>query len=174
MRQTTSLPKWLLMLAYFSSACAAFYFGFYALETYKQVNWFGFALALGYCGIATHVLFTLPYVSKKPEVQTVAYAPIAIEASEAVGHIYPTGEYVYLIQDTSVTGYFKIGKTNNPSRRMYDFGVLLPMQVKVIHVIPCQNMSRLEAELHRQYRDQRINGEWFALSPDDIAYIKQL
>lgn len=85
-----------------------------------------------------------------------------------------TGEYVYLLQDVSVTGYCKIGYTNNPARRLYEFDTKLPMKIVVIHIIKCSNMERLEKALHMYFREKRINGEWFDLNHDDVAEIKAI
>lgn len=37
-----------------------------------------------------------------------------------------------------------------------------------------QDMRGLEAELHEYYSEKHINGEWFALTDDDLAELRQL
>lgn len=78
--------------------------------------------------------------------------------------------FVYLIQ--SDTGYYKIGKTRNPNNRMRTFNVKLPFEVSYACLIKTDHMSALENELHRLYASKRVNGEWFRLDEDDVAYIK--
>ena len=80
--------------------------------------------------------------------------------------------YVYLIQSPS--GHYKIGRTSDPKDRMKTFNVKLPFEVEFICVIPSADMYLLEKQLHRQFESKRINGEWFALGSEDVAYIKGL
>jgi hypothetical protein len=80
--------------------------------------------------------------------------------------------YVYLLRAN--TGNYKIGKTKDPSNRMRTFGIQLPFEVEYEHLIKSADMGRLEATLHKRFKDRRINGEWFDLSADDVAYIKSI
>jgi hypothetical protein len=80
--------------------------------------------------------------------------------------------YVYLIQSES--GWYKIGKTSNPENRIRTFSVKLPFRVEYICLIKSNNMDELEMELHDYFKDQRIDGEWFELSIDDVDYIKSI
>ena len=84
---------------------------------------------------------------------------------------YSTGHYVYVIKDASASGYYKIGRTNNPASRLYRFGVMLPFEVHIIAIINCEDEILLEASLHRQFTNKRINGEWFNLDGIDISWI---
>jgi hypothetical protein len=80
--------------------------------------------------------------------------------------------FVYLIQ--SSTGFYKIGRTKNPDDRLRTFGIKLPFEVDYVCTIPTEDMIGLETQLHNQFRDRRINGEWFDLSKYDVEYIKSL
>jgi Meiotically up-regulated gene 113 len=80
--------------------------------------------------------------------------------------------FVYLIQSQS--GAYKIGRTKNPNDRLKTFNVKLPFEVEFICLIETANMHALEAELHEQFSDKRVNGEWFNLNSDDVEYIKGL
>lgn len=80
--------------------------------------------------------------------------------------------YVYLLQ--SPTGAYKIGRTINPANRLKTFTVKLPFEVEYICTIKTPDMVALEQELHARFASKRINGEWFALNDEDIAYIKGL
>lgn len=82
------------------------------------------------------------------------------------------GGYIYLLQ--SSTGAYKIGRTKNPDNRLATFGVLLPFEVEYACLIATEDMHSLERSLHGMFASQRINGEWFALSPADVDYIKGL
>lgn len=173
-------------LFYFSSIFMMLYFGFLTLESYKAEAWLGAGVSLGYFMIGCWTLFG---VSFTPKEKFNFLTPEQVEEKEANSRhifvatpsergsnavLFPKGQYVYLIQDVSVTGYCKIGRTNLPAKRLYDFGVHLPMRLSVVHIIPTDNMVHLETYLHRIYANKRINGEWFALEPNDIEYIKTL
>lgn len=80
--------------------------------------------------------------------------------------------YVYLLQ--SPTGAYKIGCTSDPDNRAKTFGVKLPFEVDFIVLLKASDMPSLEGRLHRQFEAKRINGEWFALDPADVEYIKGL
>lgn len=83
-------------------------------------------------------------------------------------------ECVYLIKDISVTGYIKIGRTNNLARRLGAFKVQLPFEIEVIHIIRTHDSKTLEAELHRHFADKRVNGEWFNLTVDDVERLRSM
>lgn len=84
----------------------------------------------------------------------------------------PIGEYVYIIQDITLTGWYKIGHTNNPMKRLVRFEVTLPINLNVVHIITCEDRRQLERLLHHKYADKRQRGEWFALSANDVEYLK--
>ena len=77
--------------------------------------------------------------------------------------------YIYIIQDVEVTGRYKIGRTNHPKRRMLDFGVRLPFEIKLIHIIITNDVAELEHRLHQQFADCRRSGEWFELNEAQVA-----
>lgn len=95
-----------------------------------------------------------------------------INPSKPTKVIMPDPGYVYLIQ--SPTGVYKIGRAKNPDNRMETFSVKLPFEVAYIHLIPCENYRHSERQLHIRYADKRINGEWFDLTPEDVAWIKSI
>ncbi|WKA59368.1 GIY-YIG nuclease family protein [Planococcus shenhongbingii] len=80
--------------------------------------------------------------------------------------------YVYFVQEY-MNGSFKIGKTKNVEKRMNVFGVKLPFENKLIYLIKTGNHHQTEVAFHRHFADQRLEGEWFSLSKDDIAWIKE-
>lgn len=80
--------------------------------------------------------------------------------------------YVYLLQ--SPTGAYKIGRSAKPNDRLQTFKVALPFEVDYLCTIATEDMYGLESRLHSLYAHKRVNGEWFNLEADDIAYIKSL
>lgn len=80
-----------------------------------------------------------------------------------------TAGYVYLIQ--SPTTYWKIGRTSDPNDRIKTFNVKLPFEVNYKHLIKTSDMYTLESNLHIKYASKRVEGEWFALTEDDVIEI---
>lgn len=77
--------------------------------------------------------------------------------------------YIYVLK--SEYGY-KIGKTVNLKDRIRLFGVKLPFKFDLIVTGQVENYSKAEAELHKQFAEKRLDGEWFALNPKDIEQIR--
>lgn len=83
------------------------------------------------------------------------------------GDPVPTG-FVYLI---FCMGYYKIGCAKSVQRRMKQFQEFLPEEIKIIHTIPTNDMHFAEARLHQRFDSKRVRGEWFRLTPEDVAFI---
>lgn len=84
-----------------------------------------------------------------------------------------TSGYVYLIQGVN-TPHFKIGKARQLKPRMDTFNVKLPMVIELICAIQTPDRHSLEGSLHSRFASKRVNGEWFALDAEDVAYIQSL
>lgn len=74
--------------------------------------------------------------------------------------------YVYIGYDES-SRYFKIGKSNDVSRREREIRNMNPTFRVLCHA-PTENQDVTEKALHEKYASKRIIGEWFDLSPKDI------
>ncbi|WP_240616415.1 GIY-YIG nuclease family protein [Planococcus maitriensis] len=79
--------------------------------------------------------------------------------------------YVYFVQE-HLNGSFKIGKTKHVERYMNLFVVKLPFENKLIHLIKSGNHHQTKAAFHQHFKDKRLEGEWFALNQDDVAWLK--
>lgn len=90
------------------------------------------------------------------------------------GKLNIKGGTVYVIQDADVTGYYKIGKTQQPADRIGHFDTMLPFNVRVVHLITSKDCNALETVLHRHFASKRVRGEWFALTDADVQWIKQM
>ncbi len=81
----------------------------------------------------------------------------------------PIAGYVYLIR--SQYG-FKIGKSVNIRSRIKLFSVKLPFPITVEHYAWFEDYTTAERNLHIEFHSKRLEGEWFDLTPHDIAVIK--
>jgi hypothetical protein len=84
----------------------------------------------------------------------------------------PCPGFVYLL--SCEEGYFKIGRTNNPERRLDELHTLPPFKFELEHTIPADDMKAAEKELHQRFAEKRVNGEWFRLGVEDVSFIKAL
>jgi hypothetical protein len=94
-------------------------------------------------------------------------APEAEEVSSA-----PTVGYVYLLKHGSRREY-KIGRTYNPLRREGEVGIELPEKVQPIHYIETDDPAGIENYWHGRFASKRKEGEWFALTADDVRAFKR-
>jgi hypothetical protein len=82
--------------------------------------------------------------------------------------------YVYIMQDISHTGQYKIGRSIHPGARLNMFAVKLPIETKVIHVITCEDYIKAESMLHDVFADVRGRGEWFTLNDNQVKLLKSI
>lgn len=158
--------KWVVRIGRVSLFTLILYFAYVFALAYKDDNGYTAASALG--GLIGHVLITVSFISVPEQAVT--------KIVERYHRIQPRfrGEHVYIIKDIDISGYCKIGRTNDLHTRLATFEVKLPFEIEVIAIIPCENSTRLERQLHTQYASKRIRGEWFCLSTDDLEAIRGL
>jgi hypothetical protein len=80
-------------------------------------------------------------------------------------------QYVYLITDGQLQ---KIGMSRTPKARIRAIEFQAKVPITTLHIIAAENMSELEECLHLKFARRRISGEWFALDPDDVAWVQSL
>jgi hypothetical protein len=122
------------------------------------------ARILGYC--QTHE----GYEDVVPFCQTVASSSTA-ELDEVMSEASSVG-YVYLLKH-GVRREYKIGRTKNPLRREGEIGIELPERVQPVHVIKTDDPAGIESYWHSRFADKRKEGEWFALTAEDVRAFKR-
>lgn len=99
-----------------------------------------------------------------------------ITAQESVGVDTTSSEvktgYVYLIRHGNRNEY-KIGMTYNPIRREGEIRLELPEKIEPIHTIATDDPYGIEHYWHNRFKDKRKEGEWFALSSDDVRAFRK-
>jgi hypothetical protein len=101
-------------------------------------------------------------------------ASTSVTATEVTGSedTPPTVGYVYLLKHGTRREY-KIGRTNNPLRREGELGIQLPEKCQPVHYIQTDDPEGVEAYWHRRFAGKRKEGEWFALTPQDVRAFKR-
>ena len=84
----------------------------------------------------------------------------------------PAAGYVYLLKHGTRREY-KIGRTKNPLRREGEIAIELPEKVQPIHVIKTDDLAGVESYWHARFADRRKEGEWFALTSEDVRAFKR-
>lgn len=75
--------------------------------------------------------------------------------------------FVYLAQWGNL---YKIGMARNVRKRVRELGYDYP-GVELIHHFASDSMWRDETKLHDRFAACRVQGEWFALTEDDVTWI---
>jgi hypothetical protein len=80
--------------------------------------------------------------------------------------------YVYLLKHGARREY-KIGRTTNPVRREGEIGIQLPEKLQPVHHIITDDPPGVEAYWHSRFSGKRKEGEWFALTSQDVRAFKR-
>ena len=91
-----------------------------------------------------------------------------VDALERSGFVY-----VIYLQDTAGERFYKIGLASSFTARFDAHQCSSPFPICVACAYFVGNMRVEERELHRIFAIQRVRGEWFRLSPDDLRLIAE-
>ena len=82
--------------------------------------------------------------------------------------------FVYVIFiDTGLERFYKIGMAKQFSSRFDTHQCASPFEIRVAICYFTGHMRSEERRLHAVYAGQRVRGEWFTLTTDDLASIAQ-
>lgn len=79
--------------------------------------------------------------------------------------------YIYLFESQ---GLYKIGRSHTPAIRRRRLQTGSPTPIRTVHTLKTVFHKWIEQQLHSRFADKRVRGEWFALTDEDVAYIKSL
>ncbi|HTV47973.1 MAG TPA: GIY-YIG nuclease family protein [Phycisphaerae bacterium] len=120
----------------------------------------------------------IAYCEANPGNEDVAALWRQISTVERTPNLEETGTdqhavgYVYLLKHGSRREY-KIGRTINPLRREGEVGIQLPEKLQPVHYIKTDDPAGVENYWHARFASKRKEGEWFALSSQDIRAFKR-
>lgn len=77
---------------------------------------------------------------------------------------------VYLLR---VGKHYKVGRTKEFGQRKRQLDIQLPEPATTVHVVRTDDPAGIEAYWHARFAARRLNGEWFALTADDVAAFKR-
>ena len=89
--------------------------------------------------------------------------------TDKISHRSMIGTYVYVIKCLK-TGRYKIGRSVDPGFREKTLASEAP-EIETIFISPLTSLKS-EKEIHREFKNKRIRGEWFGLNEDDLIKIK--
>jgi hypothetical protein len=118
----------------------------------------------GYCRSTTDLLDVLEILEKTES------APRTLQTEGAAETSAKRQGYVYLLRAGK---NYKIGCSVAPLSRAMAISNMTPEGADRLHEIRTDDPRGIEDYWHRRFADKRGNGEWFSLSPAEVAAFKR-
>jgi hypothetical protein len=82
--------------------------------------------------------------------------------------------YIAGAADETLRNVYKIGISNAPGKRLQSLNTSSPFELKIIHKFVAEPAEEAEAQLHKMFANNRMSREWFRLTDEQIAELKQI
>jgi len=119
----------------------------------------------GRAGYEDVVVLCAPIATQTLEQQ--AQAGYEQDASTKAGYVY------LALMKLGGEKCYKIGKAVLVERRKDQIALQLPAELELVHSVSTDDAYGIEAYWHRRFASKNTNGEWFALSPQDVQAFKR-
>jgi hypothetical protein len=85
-------------------------------------------------------------------------------------------DQIYIIQmdESEVSHVYKIGVSNAPGKRLQALQTSNPFELRLVHTFVADPAEDAEAQLHARFAANQLEGEWFRLTPEQIAELQQI
>jgi hypothetical protein len=80
--------------------------------------------------------------------------------------------YIYVIHMHDTV--YKIGQSRDPQGRRNELQSSSPYKLTLIHTFPADDPDVAEQMLHGHLHSHRLEGEWFALSPQQARTLREI
>jgi hypothetical protein len=87
---------------------------------------------------------------------------------EAIQELPKYHGFVYLL--VSENGFYKIGRSKNIKARLYGINREIPIKINLVHTVQSASYILAELFLHKKYANERVQYEWFRLSPEQVNW----
>ena len=90
------------------------------------------------------------------------------------GHDPFTPGFIYVLSFRDMSGerFCKIGMAKNLESRIASIQTSLPFKLKIEMCFYSENMAKTEKEMHAEFSDERVAGEWFRLTDNQLMSIR--
>src|SRR5215210_7810718 len=80
--------------------------------------------------------------------------------------------YIYILAAEG-SPYYKIGRAKVVNNRIAQMRPNLPFKVRRVCTLRTDDAIGLERWIHQRFKDLRQNGEWFALTPEQVESLRR-
>ena len=78
--------------------------------------------------------------------------------------------YIYLLKTIDDCVKYKIGVSKNPKKRVKQLKTGNPNGIELLQFFESIYAYKIESKLHKEYKSNKLDGEWFVFEDDSIEY----
>ncbi len=82
--------------------------------------------------------------------------------------------YIIAAKGEGLSGVYKIGISNAPGKRLQSLNTSNPFELEIVHKFVAEPAKEAESRLHAMFADCRVSREWFRLTGEQLAELKQI